>query len=316
MGKYQCSVVVIQYNPIWEKLKRTLDSILGQKDCEFEIVIADDGSKENLREQLIDYFDQWKFKDYSLVLNESNAGTVKNIISGIEASEGKYVRAIAPGDLLYSEYTLSHIVAFMEQYQAKEVFGKMAFYTLNDGNVEIVKKQVPFDTTPYQSNDVKRIKEHLLMLGDNISGASYTWEREYYLECLKRVEGSVIYLEDCVSLCTIYDGYPIHFMDEYVTWYEHGTGISTSKSNRWAGILAKDWIAFYEKMLERYPRDRQLRKAKAYYTLSLKGIFCNKVWKNILYAKRYFYSHLINNKISCAYYSAIKKEELLQYDKL
>lgn len=315
MEKYQCSVVVIQYNPIWEKLKRTLDSILLQKECEFEIIIADDGSKENLQEQLEAYFKEREFQDYRLVMNEANGGTVRNVISGIEASKGKYVRAIAPGDLLYSEHTLSQIVAFMEDTQAKEMFGKMAFYTLDGGDVEIAKKQVPFNISPYRKNDVTRIKEHLLLLGDNISGASYTWEREYYLECLKRVEGSVIYLEDCVSLCTVYDGYPICFMDEYVTWYEYGTGISTSKSNRWTEILAKDWIAFYDKMLEKYPGDRLIRKAKRYYKLSLKGFFENKVWKNLLFAKRYFYSILNNRKMSRADYSAIETEYLLQCDK-
>lgn len=315
MGTYQCSVVVVQYNPIWGKLKRTLDSIIGQKDCEFEIIVADDGSKDNLSQQLKEYFDRHEFKDYQLVMNETNGGTVKNVISGLEASKGKYVRAIAPGDLLYSKDTLSHIVAFMEQHQAKEMFGKMAFYEYDHQGIKLLPKQVIFDVTPYQKHEKKRIKQHLLLLGDNISGASYTWERDYYLECLRRIEGSVIYLEDCASLCTVYDGYSIHFMDEYVTWYEYGSGISTSKSNKWTDILAKDWISFYERMLERYPGDRSIKKARYYYELSRKGFLSNKLWKNIVFAKRYIYSSIASRKMLRADYSGIKTEYLLQYDK-
>lgn len=297
MGTYQCSVVVVQYNPIWENVKRTLDSIIRQKNCKFEIIVADDGSKENFSEQLKEYFHNHKFVDYQLVMNEVNGGTVKNVISGIEASTGKYVRAIAPGDFLYAEDTLSKIVAFMDKHQAKEMFGRMAYYELQGEEMKMIPKQVPFDLTPYQENNASRIKEHLTILGDNISGASYTWEREYYLECLRRVEAKVIYLEDCVSLCTVYDGHQIHFMNEYVTWYEHGTGISTSKSKRWTEILAKDWISFYEMMLQRYPSDRKIKRAKQYYELSLKGFVSNKLWKNILFAKRYFYSKNADRKM-------------------
>ena len=50
MAKADISVVVLTYNPDLNDLKKTLRSIMLQDGVDFEIVIADDGSKNNLSE--------------------------------------------------------------------------------------------------------------------------------------------------------------------------------------------------------------------------------------------------------------------------
>ena len=207
MNQYICSVIIAQYNPVWDKVKRTLNSVLNQKECNYEIIIADDGSKYPCFEKTEKYFQERGFQNYQIVRNEVNGGTVKNIISGIRVATGKYVRVIAPGDMLYSDDTLNKIVNFMEERRAKEMFGKMAMFEQSNAEINIINKQVPFDFRPYLSKNINSIKRHLLILGDNISGASYTWDREYYLECLMRIFDKVVYLEDCTSAYTIFDGH-------------------------------------------------------------------------------------------------------------
>ena len=56
MEQYECSVVIVQYNPMWEKLKRTLNSVISQKKCDFEVIVADDGSKDTCFDKVISYF--------------------------------------------------------------------------------------------------------------------------------------------------------------------------------------------------------------------------------------------------------------------
>lgn len=309
----QCSVVVAQYNPIWDKVRCTLDSILSQRNCDYEIVIADDGSECTHFDKIKTYFAERNYENYHLVDNKVNGGTVNNIISGIKASAGRYVRVIAPGDMLYEDTTLYKIVGFMDENNAKVMFGKMAYFEETDGEIEIVSKQVPIDFRPYKKKNVNSIKTHLLILGDNISGASYTWDREYYLDCLLGISGKVRYLEDCLNATAIYDNHMIYFLDEFVTWYEHGTGISTSKSNKWFLILAEDWISYLQKLERQYPRDLKIKKAKWYYQMCLRGKFINKVLKNILFFQRYIYSRFMEKNLNETMYKEINKENILKF---
>jgi len=97
------SVLVLQYNASVIEVQKTIQSILRQQNIEFEIVVADDGSKENHFTQLEDYFKARGFSHYTLVNNPHNGGTVKNILSGVKMCNGKYVKCISPGDYLYDE---------------------------------------------------------------------------------------------------------------------------------------------------------------------------------------------------------------------
>ena len=45
--KCKVTVAVISYNPVWEKLRNTLKSVVWQKKVDFEIIVADDGSEKD-----------------------------------------------------------------------------------------------------------------------------------------------------------------------------------------------------------------------------------------------------------------------------
>ena len=50
MAAYDISVYVLIYRPDYEKLFITLTSVILQKGCRYEIILADDGS-EDFRQQ-------------------------------------------------------------------------------------------------------------------------------------------------------------------------------------------------------------------------------------------------------------------------
>ena len=67
--EYEVSVVILTYHPDWNKLRQTVLSAVFQMDVHREIVIADDGSKDNCRKQLEELFEELQFPDYRLVMN-------------------------------------------------------------------------------------------------------------------------------------------------------------------------------------------------------------------------------------------------------
>ena len=134
----EVSVVVVTYNSLYEKLEYTLQSVIWQQNVDFEIIIADDGSKSFDKERVVNWFDSKGFKDYKLVLNKENQGTMKNFISGWKAATGKYVKELSPGDLLYNKNTLEKSVRYMEEYKLGFAFGLAASYKKENDCIELL----------------------------------------------------------------------------------------------------------------------------------------------------------------------------------
>ena len=107
------SILIASYNPVWEKLKVTIDSVLRQDYRDFEIVITDDGSENNLFPEIEKYMRAQSFDNFKLVAHEKNQGTVKNLIDGVKACSGKYVRDFGPGDAFYNEKSLGRLYKFL-----------------------------------------------------------------------------------------------------------------------------------------------------------------------------------------------------------
>ena len=71
----EISVVVASYNPKWDKMQRTLDSIIEQKNIDIEIVITDDGSLNSMYNQVVNYLIDHGVENFIYVSHESNSGT-------------------------------------------------------------------------------------------------------------------------------------------------------------------------------------------------------------------------------------------------
>lgn len=108
------SVGVMCYNQ--EKyISVTLDNILAQKcSYPFEIVIGDDGSRDNSRKVLLEY--QAKYPDIIKVLPEApNKGILKNFASVLKACSGKYIAFCHCDDYWHDPLKLEKQVGFMEK---------------------------------------------------------------------------------------------------------------------------------------------------------------------------------------------------------
>ena len=243
------------YNHDWDKLLLTLNSAISQKNIDFEIVICDDGSKNNFEKELKAYFYTKNFDDYKLVMNPVNGGTVKNVISGFTASSGEYVKDISPGDYFYDDSVMSKFDAVIKESDADIYFGNAVFYYdecngVNKNRVLFPEKHNPIDYKPYIKNDKNRIRFNYLVKHDYVLGAVFITKRELQLKYLKKIENYVKYAEDCSFIWMIAAGCTIKYVDIPFIWYEYGSGISTQGSDRWLKIIYEDNRNVYKLMLD------------------------------------------------------------------
>lgn len=109
------SVIIPSYNRA-DKVSHTLDSILSQKcDFDFEIVIGDDFSTDNVREVLKTYKDRYPEK-IILLFHEKNIGLAANWATCVKHSHGKYIANCDNDDYWHNENKLQIQVEFMEAH--------------------------------------------------------------------------------------------------------------------------------------------------------------------------------------------------------
>lgn len=238
------SVCVLTYNPKWNKLIETIDSILIQEDINYEIVISDDGSKEFFFDELVEYFKSKNFENYKLVPAKENQGTVLNVKKAIDNSKGVYIKLISPGDMLYKSDALFRWCKALKDSRSKWSFAKAIFYNDEAGvRKAIAAKACPQIIETYLSGDEKKSRWNSVVNMDLVLGAAIICDKELMSKYINRIAGKVIFAEDNIYRMMLFDGEMPCFYCENTILYEYGSGISTSANAVWAKRLLKDLAA-------------------------------------------------------------------------
>ena len=103
LNPVKVSVLMTVYNTDFFYTKRAIDSVLQQDFQDFELIIIDDGSKENDRESLMDYVEKHEKK--ISYIRHSNRGQSESINRGVLYSQGEYITIIDSDD----EYKPNHL---------------------------------------------------------------------------------------------------------------------------------------------------------------------------------------------------------------
>lgn len=261
------SVVVLTYQPTWPKLAGTLLSAVRQQGVSMEILLADDGSRDNLQEKACRLLMQKGAEKPVCLPTRENRGTVRNFQEALSRVRGKYVYAISPGDFFYDDRTLERMTAFAEEREAGICFGDAVFYRRGeDGNPILPKDQplAPSRPDQYRSLQISRQKAAFLFL-DYILGAAYLRRTDLARRYTDRIAGLVKYAEDTpATLLAVGDGIPVHYFPGPVVWYECGEGISAGDGGKWREILDGEYRSAYEQLLKEHPRDPYVRAAWRY----------------------------------------------------
>lgn len=241
---HELSVVFLTYNARLEDVRESLESVMRQKAVDFEIVIADDGSKDNLKAEIEELFKRWNFTDYRLVMNAQNAGTVANLLSGLEAADGEYAKALSPGDRFYSDHTMRAWLDFMKEKDLLWSFSDAVYYYKDEQGADkvISGKAGPQDIKPYLRKDADKCRWNYAVLGDIPVGATLMSKTDIQTSYCRRIrEAGVKYAEDNMWRLMMFEGVTGAYYPEQTILYECGSGISSSVSDVWKKRIADDW---------------------------------------------------------------------------
>lgn len=292
------SVIICCYNPDIEKLKKTIISIVNQKDVSFEIIISDDGSKKNYLPELKKWIDENKLANIKYNFLKENVGTVKNLISGIEVSSGKYIKDISPGDYLFNEYSLKRYKKGFEEEDLDIIFSRAVYYNEEGKIFKITNPKFK------SSEKNKNLKRNVCIYRDYLLGATVSYKRDM-MKYFYEIQDSVRLLEDYpFTYLALINNEKLGIINEYLVWYEYGFGVSTSSASK---ILDKDRVKFYEYLEKSYLHNEYVKK-------SLKFI---KLFETTRLSKIRAYitkpSYLIR-KIQSRIYNKFRKFEKVDYN--
>lgn len=259
------SIIVATYNSEISKLRRTLSSILCQKDIHFEIIIADDGSLKHHQEELNDLIKKINKDNIITLYNKRNEGTIKNLLKAVKNAQGEYVFTIGPGDLIFDPYVL-HDLYFMARQNDKcnIFFGNAVYYSYKNNKMNLYKGKVGKPRCPELYCDGKSIKEKKIafFFGNYIIGASYLRRRETAVKYFELASKVGIYAEDMLSTSmALAENEDLIFLNRNTVWYEYGTGISTNSETKWVDVLYAEYIRLLDYLTDKYPQDRVFKAA-------------------------------------------------------
>ena len=245
------SVIVCCYNSDIEKLKKTIISIAKQKDVSFEIIISDDGSKNNNREEIEKWVELNKIQNIKYNFLEKNVGTLENIISASEIADGRYLKTFSPGDYLYDENVLKTYLDMILKKDYAILFSKAVYFT-SEGKVIC-------GYNPIASGTCKKLflKNNFLKYADSFLGATIALKKEI-IKYYKQLVGVVRLLEDYpVTYLSLLNNEKIGFINKNLVWYECDTGVSTANNGT---RLENEYYQFFEYLLQIYKDNKKIKK--------------------------------------------------------
>ncbi len=255
------SIIVLTYNSSKEGLLLTLESIIRQRFTDFEIIISDDSSDVDYCDLITVFFENNNFCDYCFIKNEKNLGTVDNYLNALKKANGKYIKGLGSGDLLYNSETINDLYFFMENHNAKFCFGNMMSYKIN--NPEFTVHFESFDAPkllkPYNRKGHNDILRSMLIHQNWISGSTMVFEKNYLMSKLLAISGVVVYCEDLMQVLICLDKEELLEYPKNIVWYEFGEGISTSDNVN--SKLFVDHSNFQKFLLNLYEKNKIVLKA-------------------------------------------------------
>ena len=250
------SIIICSYNPNFEKLLLSVKSAVCQEGIDFEVIITDDGSKQNYRREIENYLNNIQFNNYLFIEHKNNIGTVKNVLYAVKQAKGEYIFLNSPGDYIYDKDALAGFCAFAKEKNADICFGDYVAYNKDDNNgIHIIDYVRPLRPSIYE----RSIEEYTIyhFFNGDILGASYLRRRSFLLESLEFVSKYSKYVEDGTTTAYgLLNEIPVFHFCQRIVWYEFGTGICTSGSG--AELINKDYLSTNKALLKKYPNSRVL----------------------------------------------------------
>lgn len=113
------------FNTDFFVIKRAINSVLNQDLQDFEIIIIDDGSKENDRKSLMQFAEL--HEDKIVYIRHSNRGQAESINRGVLNSSGEFITILDSDD----EYKCNHLSSCLKEVENVDLISSTAETIVN-----------------------------------------------------------------------------------------------------------------------------------------------------------------------------------------
>lgn len=274
------SVIVPVYN-VEKYIDRCLDSLVNQTLEDIEIIVVNDGTRDNSQKIIDEYVKKYPKKVFSFIKENGGLSSARNY--GIEKAKGEYIGFVDSDD--YVEY---------DMYE--QLYNKA-----QKTNADVVCSQITYRYNRYAE---KRKFNHLEYFGKSVSkeprvlieAKSYAWNKIYKRDLWKNHEFPNQYYEDSAVIYNVlYEANKIECVNIPLYNYikEREGAITTEVSNKIFDMFKScDSILNYYKEKEDYN--------------SIKDVIDEVCIRHLIIRLLYIYESK-NRKLTWKYYNETKK---------
>jgi glycosyltransferase involved in cell wall biosynthesis len=269
------SVIITTYNR--ENLVvRALKSVLNQTLKDFEVLLVDDGSKDNTRQVIQEIQKEDRRVIY---IYQENKGWPSALNTGLSNAQGRYIAFLDSDDEWHPE-KLEKQAKALEEFKNVGLVSCYAFRVLPDGTKKLYK-------TPYLGL-LGKTKWKIFWEKWGIISLSTVMIRKEVIERIGFFDEKIKSGADVDFYLRCIKEFDFYFIDEpLVNYYEFVE--SLSKAQFW-----EKWIPEYEYMLEKYKEDfEECKKAKSKFLRTLATCYLLK--GDLKKAKKYQWEAILNH---------------------
>ena len=193
MKKIKLSIIVPVYN-VEKYLKRCLESILENTFGDYELIIINDGSKDNSEQVILDIKEKYNDKqDKIIYIKKENSGVSDTRNLGIEKAAGDYITFIDSDDYIQKDM-LEQLMKKLNEADYDVVACDVRLVYENSDRVDIVSSGYAKDLL-----DKEAIKETMLIQ------YPVMWNKIYKSELIKKLKFTCgVWYEDMEYLLKLY----------------------------------------------------------------------------------------------------------------
>lgn len=223
------SVLMCEYNTPKDHLERAIESILSQTFKDFELIIVNDASKNNLEK----ITDKYQDKRIRIVNNKKNLGFVESLNIGLGVAKGKYIVRMDSDDITMKS-RISKLYAYIENHPEYSVVGTRAVIFSGSKNEGFLGKPGEKTKRSIMRGDIIIHASAIMKKQDIISVGGY---RSY-----KRAEDLALWCELLIM------GYRLYAINDVLYKYRVDLQDYNKRKLRYRGGELKARINYYPKL--------------------------------------------------------------------
>lgn len=288
------SVIMSVYNTKEDYLREAIESILNQSFPDYEFIIVNDGSRDDIKNIIRSY------QDHRIVFidNETNIGLTKSLNKALCVAQGKYIARMDADDISY-KHRLEKQYKYMEKHREIDILGAWIY----DGkHVEKTDGRI--------SSECRKVR--MLFKNAGIMHPTAFIRREFliehsiiYDEAIEKAQDYKLWVE-CLS-----KGGRISVFPEVLLYYRRHAGQITEDKNgeqrKFQKIIQESLIKeIYPEISERElylfcNKEEQVQNAEEFIGL------CKKIEDKNIYNKKYD-AHILKYELKDIYIKYDKSE--------